>query len=162
MDSLINAMSGLSIKAKPTDTIIHIPFRNSTETVQVTLFKKRFYKKSVPRFDQEEPDEVEQGVKDWYAALGQPVPAADLAFMAAMKGIPAEVPVEVAPVIVDDVPPHGTPEFWAWCRRRRAATNAERAAKGLPPLPTTAQKKKAAAEKAAAKAAAKAAKDAAK
>ena len=157
MDSLINAMSGLSIKAKTTATVIQIPFRNSTETVQVTLFKKRFCKKSVPRFDREEPDEVEQGVKDWYAALGQPVPAADLAFMAAMKEMPAEVPVEVVPVVVDEMPPHGTPEFWAWCRRRRMAANAERAAKGLPPLPTTAQKNKAAAAKVAAKDAAKAA-----
>jgi len=162
MDSLTSSMNKLSIKAKATATVIQIPFRNSEETVQVTLFKKIFRKKSVPRFDLEEPDEVEQGVRDWYAALGQPVPAADMAFMAAMKGLPVEEPVEVAPVIVDEMPPHGTPEFWAWCRRRRAAANAERAAKGLPPLPTAAQKAKAAAAKLVEKAAAKAAKDAAK
>ena len=60
------------------------------------------------------------------------------------------------------MPPHGTPEFWAWCRRRRIAANAERAAKGLPPLLTSAQKAKAAAAKAVEKAAKKAAKDAEK
>ena len=100
MDSLISAMSNLSIK-KP--TILHIPFHNSTETVQVTLFKKRFDKKCVPRFDLEEPDEIEQGVKDWYAARGVPVPEADLVFMAAMKeaeGKVVETPVE-ATVAVD-------------------------------------------------------------
>jgi len=60
------------------------------------------------------------------------------------------------------MPPHGTPEFWAWCRRRTAAKNAERAAAGLPPLPTAAEKRKEAEKKAAEKAAKLSAKLAAK
>ena len=43
----------------------------------------------------------------------------------------------------------GTKEFWSWTARKRAADNAERAVKGLPPLPTA--KEKAAAKEAAAK-----------
>jgi hypothetical protein len=84
------------------------------------------------------------------------VPETDLAFMAAMKAAEASAvteAIETPPaVVVDEMPPHGTPEFWAWCRRRKAAANAARAAKGLPPLPTAAEKAKAKAEKAAAKA----------
>lgn len=45
-------------------------------------------------------------------------------------------------------PEFGVPEFWSWASRKRAADNAERAVKGLPPLPTA--KEKAAAKEAAA------------
>lgn len=41
-----------------------------------------------------------------------------------------------------------TPEFWAWARRQRIRTNAEREAKGLPPLPTAREKAAAKAAKA--------------
>jgi hypothetical protein len=54
------------------------------------------------------------------------------------------------PLEEDDPKPYfegqPTPEFWAWARRQKARKDAERAAQGLPPLPT-------AREKAAAKAA---------
>jgi len=155
MDSLIEGMSSLSIK-KASPKTIEIKMRNSDEVVQITIPRKRFYKRTVVRF--EEADEVEQGVRDWYTALGVPVPEAELAFMREMKASEAEVEKVAAKAaetqvtqVPEEVPPHGTPEFWAWCRRRTAAKNAERAAAGLPPLPTAAQKKKEAAEKAAAK-----------
>ena len=168
MDSLVNSMSKLSIK-KPEPTILHIKIHDSDETIQVTIPRKRFYKRIVPRFDIPPVDEVEQGVKDWYAALGQPVPEADLIFMREMKAAEeeAEKAAETAqaitkPEVPEEMPPHGTPEFWAWCRRRTAAKNAERAAAGLPPLPTAAQKRKEAEKKAAEKAAKLAAKAAKK
>jgi hypothetical protein len=41
-----------------------------------------------------------------------------------------------------------TPEFWAWARRQRIRTNAEREAKGLAPLPTAREKAAAKAAKA--------------
>lgn len=141
-------------KAGP--TILHLPVRDSGEMIQVTLHKKRLYPRRVLKVPQEPFDEVEQGVRDWYKALGQDVPETDLAFLREMKAADAaaaevETAVVVAPI--EEVPPHGTPEFWAWCRRRRAAKNAERAAAGLPPLPTAAEKKAAALKKAAEKAA---------
>jgi hypothetical protein len=61
-----------------------------------------------------------------------------------------------------NVPPHGTSEFWAWIRRRKARINKEREEKGLPPLPTKKEKDAAAAKKKAEKEAAAAAKVAAK
>jgi hypothetical protein len=125
--------------------------------MQVTLHKKRLYPRRVLKVPQEAFDEVAQGVRDWYKALGQDVPEADLAFLRAMKAADAAAEEVQATAVVaapiEEVPPHGTPEFWAWCRRRRAAKNAERAAAGLPPLPTAAEKKAAALKKAAEKAA---------
>ena len=155
MDSLVDAMSKLAIKKPKT---IEIKMRHSDEVVQITIPRKRFYKRTVLGF--EEFNEVEQGVRDWYAALGVPVPEADLAFMREMKiaeAKAAEAEAKAAETQVtqvpEEMPPHGTPEFWAWCRRRTAAKNAERAAAGLPPLPTAAEKRKAAEKKAAEKAA---------
>jgi hypothetical protein len=159
MDSLIVGMTALSI-GKTQPKIIEIKMHDTGEVVQITLPRKRFYKRTVIGF--KEVDEVEQGVRDWYAALGLPVPEADLIFMREMKVAEAaeEKAAEErakaeteAPQVSEEMPPHGTPEFWAWCRRRTAANNAERAAAGLPPLPTAAEKKKEAEKKAAEKAA---------
>lgn len=159
MDSLVDAMSKLAIKKPKT---IEIKMRHSDEVVHVTIPRKRFYKRTVLGF--EETDEVEQGVRDWYAARGVAVPEADLIFMREMKAADAEAVASAeavaekavasaAAVAPEEMPPHGTPEFWAWCRRRTAAKNAERAAAGLPPLPTAAEKRKEAEKKAAEKAA---------
>jgi hypothetical protein len=67
-----------------------------------------------------------------------------------------------APKPLGPKPEFGTPEFWKWTRDRRRQIDAERAAQGLPPLPTKKEKeaakqsRKAAREaKAAAKAAGK-------
>jgi hypothetical protein len=135
MDSLTNAMDRL---CKGTVIELNTP----DYTYHMVIPRKRFYKR--PVITHSPPiDEVELGVREWYAALGQKVPEADLAFMAAMKKAEAQEEIKAEPVVeIDEMPPHGTPAFWAWCRRRKAAKDAQRAAAGLPPLPTAAEKAK--------------------
>lgn len=109
-------------------------------------------------------EEVEQAVLEWYGRRGQTVPADEVgigakidrwereadaaAEKAAEKAREAE---EAAPA--GEKPEFGTPAFWAWARKRKAEKDAERAAKGLPPLPTKREKEAAAAAKKAAAAA---------
>lgn len=119
-------------------------------------------------------EEVEMLVKEWYHTRGQHVPAEykgireavdrqeaeerkDLERQAALfRGEAVEETdaetgevKKVEPVGPGPKPEFGTPEFWAWARRKRAFDNAERAKQGLPPLPTA--KEKAAAKEARAK-----------
>ena len=45
-----------------------------------------------------------------------------------------------APKPLGPKPEFGTPEFWRWTAARRKEIDAERAAAGLPPLPTKKEK----------------------
>jgi hypothetical protein len=116
-------------------------------------------------------EEVDMLVKEWYHTRGEHVPAAYEGIREAVDRQRAEELKEldrqaalsrgetvtetdqetgevkiVAPVGPGPKPEFGTPEFWAWARRKRAFDNAERAKQGLPPLPTA--KEKAAAKEA--------------
>lgn len=110
-------------------------------------------------------EEVEQAVLEWYGRRGQTVPADEVGIGAKVDQwereaekerekarAAAEAAEEAAPS--GEKPEFGTPAFWAWARKRKAEKDAERAAKGLPPLPTKREKEAAKAAKAAAKAAA--------
>ncbi len=107
-------------------------------------------------------EEVDQAVEEWYGRLGIPIPAGErgigklLDAQERQDATTQEENLEVAKQQQEDAPAgpkpeFGTPEFWAWARKRKKEKDEERAAKGLPPLPTAKEK-----------AAAKAAKDAAK
>lgn len=111
-------------------------------------------------------EEVEQALLEWYGRRGQTVPADEVgigvkidqwereAETAAEKArAAAEAAEEAAPA--GEKPEFGTPAFWAWARKRKAEKDAERAAKGLPPLPTKREKESTKAVAVAAKAAAK-------
>jgi len=111
-------------------------------------------------------EEIEEGIRGWYAALGEPVPAEYDGIGARMD---AEAAVEAAAAAVslakweeehvaDVKPEFGTPAFWAWARAQRAQKNKERAAQGLPPLPTKKELEAAKAARAAEREAKKAAK----
>jgi hypothetical protein len=124
--------------------------------IAVTLPKKRANIKwkgpPVPYYPASVGAEVDDALKEWYAARGQEVPADEVgigavidaanaaeekAFLEAYRKGEEEMPSEV--------PAYGTPEFWDYHRKKKAAENARRAAEGLPPLPT---KKELEAEKA--------------
>jgi hypothetical protein len=107
-------------------------------------------------------EEVDQAVEEWYGRLGIPVPASErgigklLDVQDRQEATTQEETLEAAKKQQEDAPAgpkpeFGTPEFWAWARKRKKEKDDERAAQGLPPLPTAKEK-----------AAAKAAKDAAK
>lgn len=116
-------------------------------------------------------EEVEWLVTQWYAELGQPIPPEEVGIGAKLDAmererfdaefqIVRETPKEV---FEEDVKPEfGTPAFWAWTWRQKAKKNAERAAQGLPPLPTKKEAEAAKAQKAKERAAAKAEKEAEK
>jgi hypothetical protein len=107
-------------------------------------------------------EEVDQAVEEWYRRLGLPIPPEE-------KGIGKlidkqdraanaleEQELEVAMKQQEESgagpkPEFGTPEFWAWARKRKKEKDAERAAQGLPPLPTAKEKAEAKAKKAAEK-----------
>ena len=57
-------------------------------------------------------------------------------------------------------PEFGTPEFWAWARKRKKEKDAERAKQGLPPLPSKKEQEAEKAKKATERAAKKAEKEA--
>lgn len=126
-------------------------------------------------------EEVDAMLAEWYGSRGLPVPPEELSAgadydkqlaeerkeMDRMAALAAGETVEVTddatgevkklePVGPGPKPEFGTPEFWAWARRKRAFDNAERAKQGLPPLPTAKEKEAAKAARAAAKAAKKA------
>ena len=91
-------------------------------------------------------DEVQQALEEWYASLGQKLPDEYNEFGKKVdederKRFNEEIkvvnPIDPSLGIKSSTKPEfGTPEFWKWARERRAEKNAERAAKGLPPLPT--------------------------
>jgi hypothetical protein len=142
--------------------------------------------------------EVDALVEEWYKALGQSVPEEERNLAQILdkqreeewKELEKISRLQAGEVVLDaegkpeppiasgQKPEFGTPEFWAWARRRKAEKeaeeNAKRVEKGLAPLPTSKKEREAAlaAEKAAkekekenaklAKATEKAAKEAAK
>jgi hypothetical protein len=115
--------------------------------------------------------EVDYLVEEWYKALGQQVPEEErnLAHiidkqqedewkelmnhskLAAGEVVLDEQGNAKAPIASGQKPEFGTPEFWAWAKRRKAEKDAERAAQGLAPLPTKKEKEAAKVAKAAEK-----------
>jgi hypothetical protein len=108
--------------------------------------------------------EVDNLLKEWYAARGQAVPheevgigavidAANAAEEATFTAAAAKAEEELPSV----APSYGTPEFWDYHRKKKALENKRRAEAGLPPLPTKkeleAEKEKRKAEREAKKAA---------
>ena len=157
MDEITSKMSALGLKKGPKTVLITM--RDGSEPMLMTIPPKRIHVKTRAEISGwaglPPTDEVEDAVREWYAARGQEVPAADLEMCRVMRLASAEseakaetaaaaVAVAVAVEAPSEKPEFGTPEFWAWARAKRAAENADRAAKGLPPLLTAAQKAKAA------------------
>lgn len=112
-------------------------------------------------------DEVEWLVIQWYASLGQPIPADEVGIGAKIDAIErAKIDeefqiVNTTPNEVFEAelkPEFGTPAFWAWTHKQKAKKNAERAEQGLPPLPTKKEAEAAKAVKAKEREAAKAVK----
>jgi hypothetical protein len=101
-------------------------------------------------------EEIDEALKEWYAARGLPVPEDEVGVGAVIDAASAAEMKEFVEAyqkgeeeMPSVVPAYGTPEFWDYHRKKKAAENARRAAEGLPPLPT---KKELEAEKAARKA----------
>jgi hypothetical protein len=108
-------------------------------------------------------EEVEQAMAEWYGCRGLPLPKEDV-------GIGARIDAEQRAIFekewkeYDEIlkkqedapagekPEFGTPEFWAWARKRKKEKDAERAEQGLPPIPTKKEKEAAKVAKAAEKA----------
>lgn len=100
-------------------------------------------------------DEVQAALEEWYRIRGEPLPAEYVGFGATVDAeersrdkalIDALYPPEPAPGMpaapkpLGPKPEFGTPEFWRWTAARRKEIDAERAAAGLPPLPTKKEK----------------------
>ena len=115
-------------------------------------------------------EQVEENLRDWYAALGEPMPAEYIGIGAVTDtAVAAETAATTIAVaaweeehVLDVKPEFGTQAFWAWARAQRAQKNKELAAQGLPPLPTKKELEAAKAAKAAERAAKKASKGLAK
>jgi len=105
-------------------------------------------------------EQVDDAIKEWYAALGSPVPENEIGIGEIMAAIDRaeEKRIEEARAKSEEevpalVPSYGTPEFWAYHRAKKAAENKRRAETGLPSLDEEkAQKEAAKAAKKAAKA----------
>lgn len=112
-------------------------------------------------------EEVQEALAEWCRARGEPLPAEYADFgakvdaeerardKALMDALYPPEPAPGAPAVPKPLgpkPEFGTPEFWKWAHESRKQKDAERAAAGLPPLPTAAEKKAKAAAKAEAKA----------
>ena len=87
--------------------------------------------------------EVDELLKEWYGARGQPVPRAEVGIGAlidtANKAEEATFTAAVAAAeeeLPSVAPSYGTPEFWDYHRKKKALENKRRADAGLPPLPT--------------------------
>jgi hypothetical protein len=137
--------------------------------IAVTLPKRRALikpKGPVPYYPASIGAEVDDALKEWYAARGLPVPADEVGVGAAIDAANAAEAKEFLDAyrkgeeaMPSEVPAYGTPEFWDYHRKKKATENAKRAAEGLPPLPT---KKELEAEKAKRKAEREAAREAKK
>lgn len=149
MEEITSRMAALKIKNAP--KIIYI---NSPDgPYKVVLYPKRVHVKTKAELSgwvRPPPrDEVEDLVREWYAAKGEPVPKEDLDMCRAIREADAahskafeEATAAAQKSAFEGAKPEfGTPEFWAWTKKRRAAENAEREAKGLPPLSTTVKAK---------------------
>ena len=134
--------------------------------IPVTLPKRRANIKhknpygSVPKPAITIGEQVDEALKEWYSALGQEVPADEVGIGAVIDAANAaeELRLEAARAKSEEtlpsvVPSYGTPEFWEYHRKKKAAENARRAAEGLPPLPTKKEIEAEQAKKRAAKAA---------
>jgi hypothetical protein len=105
-------------------------------------------------------EQVDDAIREWYAALGSPVPENEIGIGELMAAIDKaeEDRVEAARTKAEEevpsaVPSYGTPEFWAYHRAKKAAENKRREEAGLPSVDEEkAQKAAAKATKAAAKA----------
>jgi len=149
MDEITSKMSSLGFKKGPKTVLIKMA--DGSEPMLMTIPPRRIHVKTRAEISGwaglPPTDEVEDAVRIWYAARGQEVPAEDLEMCRVMRlaSAEAEAKTEAAAAVAVDAPSEkpefGTPEFWAWARAKRAAENADRAAKGLPPLLTAAQKK---------------------
>jgi len=104
--------------------------------------------------------QVDDAIREWYAALGSPVPENEIGIGEIMAAIDRaeEKRIEEGRAKAEEevptlVPSYGTPEFWAYHRIKKAAENKRRADLGLPSLDEEkAQKEAAKAAKKAAKA----------
>jgi hypothetical protein len=104
--------------------------------------------------------QVDDAIREWYAALGSPVPENEIGIGEIMAAIDRaeEKRIEEGRAKAEEevptlVPSYGTPEFWAYHRIKKAAENKRRADLGLPSLDEEkAQKEAAKATKKAAKA----------
>jgi hypothetical protein len=100
-------------------------------------------------------DEVQAALEEWYRARGEALPAEyvgfgtqvdaeerarDKALMDALYPPEPAPGAPAAPKPLGPKPEFGTPEFWRWTAARRKQIDAERAAQGLPPLPTKKEK----------------------
>jgi hypothetical protein len=105
-------------------------------------------------------EQVDDAIREWYAALGSPVPENEIGIGEIMAAIDRaeEKRIEEARAKAEEdtpavIPSYGTPEFWAYHRAKKAAENKRRAEAGLPSLDEEkAQKEAAKAAKKAAKA----------
>lgn len=107
-------------------------------------------------------EEVEQAMAEWYGCRGLEMPAEEVGIAARIDAEESarhkaewdeyfglQKAQEDAPA--GEKPPFGTPEFWAWASKRKKEKEAERAAQGLPPLPSKKEKEAAKVAKAAEK-----------
>lgn len=100
-------------------------------------------------------DEVQAALEEWYRVRGEALPAEyvgfgtqvdaeekarDKALMDALYPPEPAPGAPAAPKPLGPKPEFGTPEFWRWTAARRKQIDAERAAEGLPPLPTKKEK----------------------
>lgn len=114
--------------------------------IAIAVPKKRLLikpKGPVPYYPATIGAEVDDALKEWYGSRGLPVPADEVGIGAVIDAANAaedkrfldafEKGEEEMPSVV---PAFGTPEFWDYHRKKKAAENAKRVAEGLPPLPT--------------------------
>jgi hypothetical protein len=107
-------------------------------------------------------EEVDQAIAEWYCSRGLQIPKDEMGigkridaeerarFQNEMKEYDQALK-EQADAPAGAKPEFGTPEFWAWARKRKLEKEAERAEKGLAPLPTKKEKEAAKVAKAAEK-----------
>jgi len=130
--------------------------------IAVTLPKMRANIKwkgpAMPYFPASLGAEVDDALKEWYGSRGLPVPADEMGIGAVIDAANAAEAKEFLEALEKGeeempsvVPAYGTPEFWDYHRKKKAAENARRAAEGLPPLPTKKELEAAKAERKAAR-----------
>lgn len=80
-------------------------------------------------------EQAYEDVKAYFAWLGKPVPAEEIAWCQEAIRLEAEAMARPPPVFeppprpaIDEKPEYGTPEFWAWCRRTKKDREAKKAA----------------------------------
>jgi hypothetical protein len=156
---------------KMSSNIMYFPcdpemFEGRTQ-IAIAVPKKRALikpKGAVPYYPATIGAEVDDALKEWYGARGLPVPADEVGIGAVIDAANAAEDMAFLDAFqkgeeeMGEVPAYGTPEFWDYHRKKKAAENAKRAAEGLPPLPTKKELEAAKAERKAAREAKKAGK----